>query len=80
MEVKNHINHPEIFDGDKIKIINLDFCNPNEAVALSKLPHLIVDGVDKHPIGCDGDYHWEYGVYTKELPGALLTLDNYKKL
>jgi hypothetical protein len=78
-DIKDHKDHPEIFEGDKVIITDWDFANSNEAVKLSKLPFLVVDGVDKHPIGSEGDYHWEYGIYVKELPGALLAPHNYKK-
>lgn len=80
MEIKNHPDHPEVFEGEKVSIIDYDFCSPNEAVQLSKLPYVTIDSVDKHPIGSDGEYHWEYGIYIKECPGALLTPDNYVKL
>jgi hypothetical protein len=60
INIKDDINNKPIRNGSKILITDYSDIDSNIAVKLSKLPYIIVNDVDKHPIGDNGDYHWEY--------------------
>lgn len=75
IKVKDHPDHPPVKEGDHVIITDYSNFPSNDAVKYSKLPFSIVEGVDKHLIGENGDYHWEYGIY---VGGWLITSDQYK--
>lgn len=76
LNVKDDKNNKPIREGSKIILTDYSDVQPNNAVKLCKLPYIIVDGVDKHIIGEDNDYHWEY---TAILPtGEWVMPENYK--
>lgn len=68
LDVKDTKIEPRV--GDKITITDCELFSKKEIPQLCKLPHLTVSEVFPVCIGEDGDYHWEYEVYTEEAPNT----------
>jgi hypothetical protein len=72
MNIKNHTKHPPVFKGNYIMITDYSEIEPKIAVKLAeKRKHKVIK-VDKHPIGKNEDYHWEYSVYIENCPDIIL--------
>lgn len=64
--------------GDKVVITEFTGIHPNDAARIARLDYVVVEDVDKHPIGEDGEYHWEYAIYIENFPW-IFSPDQYKK-
>ncbi len=76
LEIKDTKVEPIV--GDAITITDWELFSKKEIVELSKLPYLTVSEVYPVCIGEDGDYHWEYEVYTEEAPETNILGWHYK--
>lgn len=78
IDVKDDPNIKEPKHGDKVVITDWSSFETNEAVKHSKKDFLVVNDVMPMPVGENGDYHWEYHIYVKELHGLAILPNEYK--
>lgn len=78
MGLKVNDIYPQPNVGDKVEILDYSFFDANESVRISKMEEIRILEVFPVVIGSDGNYNWEYEVYTTADPDQNIMMEMYK--